>query len=192
MIIGIDFDDVVADSSQVFRQFCNHHYGTNFTKEEITEFQFEKQWCVSKEEINDLWMKFEAEKPEIHPLPGAKEKIPLLADQHTLHIITNRPVSMRDSTERWLTQHLLRHFSELHFCSSAKTLKTFRTKSSVCKQIGAPILLEDHPHNAHICASDGIHVYLFDQPWNRQEFPLLAGAIIRVSCWQDEILKTLF
>ena len=62
----------------------------------------------------------------------------------------------------------------------------------MCRRIGASILLEDHLFNTERCATDGIHVYLFEQPWNRHELPILPGAIVRTNDWYDPILETLF
>lgn len=189
--IGVDFDDVIADSHEPFLQFLNRYYQTQIAKEEITEFAVEKWLKVTKDEVMQHWMKFSRENHVIAPRPGAHAMLARLADRYELHIITNRPTSMRETSEQWIAEHFPGIFSELHFCSSRKTMRTFRTKSSVLKRLGAHILLEDHPDTAHACASDGIHVYVFDQPWNRQDFPLLTGALVRVQDWQDAILETL-
>lgn len=193
MIIGVDFDDVVADSAPIFFGFCNRYYGTDFQKKEFTDPDFYKLWKVSREEMLARWKEFDwaATQEDIPPLPGAQEMVVRLAAKHELHIITNRPADLNQSTIRWIDKHFPEVFAKTHFCTKKGEFKTFRTKSSVCKNIRANIILEDHPHNARICATDGIHVYLFDQPWNRQEMPLLAGAVIRVSSWQDRILETL-
>jgi hypothetical protein len=37
-----------------------------------------------------------------------------------------------------------------------------KTKSEVCKEIGANILIDDALSNANDCADNGIHVILFD------------------------------
>ena len=39
-VIGIDFDDVVADSLAPFLEYCNGVFGTNFKKEELVHADF--------------------------------------------------------------------------------------------------------------------------------------------------------
>jgi len=39
-VIGIDFDDVVADSSAPFIEYCNGVFGTNFKEEELVHADF--------------------------------------------------------------------------------------------------------------------------------------------------------
>lgn len=193
MNICVDFDDVLANFSAAFLAFSRTMYGSWLEEEQLTNPDFVAAWKIPREELMRRIVHFNTtrSKQDMLPLPGAQAMIARIAQKHSLHIVTNRPVEIAATTMEWVEQHFPGMFSDAHFCSRGKESRTFRSKSSVCKTIGASILLEDHPHNIISCAGDGIHIYLMDQPWNRQEFPLLPGAIIRVSSWQDEILETL-
>lgn len=191
MVIGVDLDDVLAEFSVEFIKFCNLKYGTLFAKKDFTNSEFHEMWGVTKEKLIERIREFDSNGYQnyIKPLPGAKEAITKLSQVHELHIITNRSIEFSENTEKWVNTHFPLAFSEIHFCSRGAV--HLRSKNAVCKSIGANIIFEDHPVNVKKCAEDGIHVYLFDQPWNKEEFPLHPGAILRVGSWQDEILETL-
>jgi len=62
-----------------------------------------------------------------------------------------------------------------------------RTKSSVCKELGIDIFIEDAPVYAKNISEAGIPVILIDAPWNRET----SGELItRVYSW-DEVLDTI-
>src|SRR6185436_761228 len=173
-----------VDSSSVFFEFCNQHYGTAFCKEDITVFEFNEHWGVSKREIQELWLKCREGilYQRVKLYPGAAEMLLWLSEYYNLHLITNQPPN--EYVSAFLSQNLPNQFRELHFCSRPDTMSVYRSKSSVCKMIGANTLLEDHPKNVRECAEADIHVYMFEQPWNRgYEFPLLSDKVTRVAHW---------
>ena len=194
MIIACDFDDTLVDTFPTMVAFYNQKYGESFSKEDFIRCDFPGIWDITLEEFAIRFDEFDRSdaKQNIAPMAGAQQIVARLVEQHTLHIVTGRPIEVADSTWQLAQRHFPGAFSDIHFCSRNGGRTMIRSKSAVCKQIRASILLEDHPHTAHKCATDGIHVYLFDQPWNQQEFPLLAGTIIKVASWQDKILETLF
>ena len=193
--LALDFDDCVVNSSEIFLELLNHHYGTSLIMEQMIHFEFEKHFGISRDELNQRWLEFDANRYQgkITLLPGARDMIMRLSAERELHIITNRPSSMVQSTLELIQAYIPNAVEDVHFCTRPDTLRTYRTKSSVCKHIGAHILVEDHPQNAHICAADSVHVYLMEQPWNKgHEFPLYPGIIVPVRNWHDPILETLF
>lgn len=195
MIIGVDLDDVLVDSSWLFIDFCNGFYGTKFRKEEVIHEAFYKMWDISQQELLVRFYEYlqTDRQSDLVPMQGAQETVAILAGGHVLHLITNRAVEVKQETIQWVERHFPGAFSDFHFCSKKGKAVALRSKSSVCKTIGVKFMLEDHPDNVYGCAEDGIHVCLFDQPWNRREFPLFAGVIIRVLSWEDKkILETLF
>lgn len=192
--IGIDIDDVLAEFHEAFITFSNVHYRTRFKKDEFTSPKLTNNWGISLEELllrADAFDKADA-KRKIRPRPGAQAMVARLKERYKLYAITNRPIEVIDTTMWWLNEHFSQTFTDVIFCTKDGGKTLVRSKNTVCKALGIHIILEDHPHNTYVCADDGIHTYLFDQPWNRQEFPLLKGAIIRVASWHDKMLETLF
>lgn len=192
MVIGIDLDDVLAEFHLAFIEFCNATYGTARTKKDFNRPEISQTWEISHAEMLLRANTFAAQSMmKVSPRQGAQKMVSRLVKKHSLHIITNRPVEIRATTELWVNRHFPMIFSGIHFCTKDGGNTILRSKGATCKGIGVAIMLEDFIKNAESCAQAGVHVYLFDQPWNQQEVPLLAGAIIRVSDWQDKILETL-
>ena len=192
--IGIDIDDVLAEFHEAFIAFCNTNYGTTLQKDTFTSPKLTDNWGIPLEELllrANAFEKADA-KRQILPRPGAQAMIARLKKKYNLYAITNRPIGVKDTTIWWLDEYFSQMFTDVIFCTKDGGKTLVRSKNAVCKALGIHIMLEDHPHNTYVCANDGIHTYLFDQPWNRQEFPLLKGVIIRVDSWYDEILETLF
>jgi uncharacterized HAD superfamily protein len=193
MNLALDLDDTLAGFADAFVAFCNAQYGTTFRKESFTHPDPLKTWGISYAEMSARWSAFDRiyAQSSISPLLGAQAMVARFARKHSLHLVTHRRAEFKNNTLRWLDQHFERMFSHVHFCGRRDGLPA-RQKSTVCKTIDAHIILEDHPHVARECAENGIHVYLFNQPWNRShDFPPLAGGVVRVKDWHDPILETL-
>ena len=48
MKIGIDFDEVIADSVSLIVRMHNERYGTNLKKSDITSYKFEEVWGITE------------------------------------------------------------------------------------------------------------------------------------------------
>ena len=197
-VFGVDIDDVLFNFHQAFIEFCNARYGTNLKITDFTDPDINKPWCLSKNEVTRRINEFNAIDGERHLLPrsGSQKMIRKLARQGKLHAITNRPIEIRENTMWSLDEHFPNMFSEVHFCTKNGGETMVHSKNSVCKRIRAAILLEDHLFNTEKCVAAGIHVYLFDQPWNRheptrQQLAFMPGAVISVKDWHDPVLETL-
>ena len=190
-IIGVDIDDVLADFSSAFIAFCGEHYGKCVKKEDFTHVDFWRGWGVSREKLVSWLGAFNESYAEerMLPLPGSQEVICQMAECHELHVITSRPLEIAQGTVRWIERHFGKSFLDVHFCTTKGGLVSTRSKKTVCEMLGAKILLDDHPQNADECSSNGIQVYLFDQPWNRhiEQGP----QIVRVFSWEDEAIQNL-
>lgn len=192
MIIGVDIDDTLADFSSAFIEFCRIHYGVEKKKQDFTHTNFLSVWGVPIKEIQKRLQEFDQQSlVNLSPMTGAEEMIKRLSKKYELHAITHRTPSIFPNTRSWISRHFPDAFAGIHIGGREDGLSAY-PKSAVCKKLGINIILEDHPQNARQCAEDGIHVYLFNQPWNQhEEFPLLAGAIFRVAGWRDQLLETL-
>jgi uncharacterized HAD superfamily protein len=189
MRIGLDFDDVVADSGIAIIAMHNAKHGTNFKKEDFANFFFEETWGVPREERNKEIDEFFAtdQLTNIDPMAGSLKAIrDLRASGHELYIITGRPNRDIEQTELWIEHHFLDVFAGIHFASPSRTEEIQRKKSETCKALHIDIFIDDDAKNVLDCAAAGIKTFIFDQPWNRQgEFP---ANVERVYSW-DEIAK---
>src|ERR1700735_1590935 len=108
MRIGIDFDDVVADSGVAIIEAHNKKHGTYFKKDDFRAYLFEETWGITREERNrevdeffatDQWKK-------ISPMAGSLKAFEeIKADGHELYIITGRNDKDIEQTELWIEKH---------------------------------------------------------------------------------------
>jgi uncharacterized HAD superfamily protein len=123
---------------------------------------------------------------EIAPMPGSLKSIRLLKERgHDLYVVTGR--SLRDvaQTERWLNHHLPGVFSGVeygHFFTLDATLAP-RKKSDICRDLSIELLIDDNLPTALEAAAEGLDVFLFDQPWNRDA--VLSRGVTRVRSWNE-------
>ena len=191
MRIGIDLDEVVGDSITAIIRFHNEKYGTRLTKDDFYSYDFWKVWGGTRDEAIKKVMEFFASDAawSIDPMAGSMKALMELKEKgHELFIITHRNNDIVGKTEEWLEKHFPRVFAGAHFGNAYSFSGEGRKKSDICKELGVEVLVDDHMENVRDCASAGIRVLLFDQPWNRQETTLPPG-VERVLSWEEVVGK---
>lgn len=188
--IGIDFDDVIFDFNRSYVEHHNKVYGTDMTRDRITDYMMEKVWNIPIEEIMPRIDKFcfSDDHFEVLPVEGSVKAIKELSKNNELIIITSRPDSKKDITLKWLEKNFNGFIGEVCFTNSfGGDVNKKRKKSSVCKELGIDIFIEDAPIYAKDVSDSGIPVLLIDAPWNKN----VSGDLIkRVHSW-DEIYSLL-
>jgi uncharacterized HAD superfamily protein len=118
----------------------------------------------------------------------------MVAAGHELYFITARAERRRYITETWLREKgILDHARAVHL----KPIGDFRPeyprgrydatgsaeyKTRLAKELVLDAFCEDDIVIARTLSAAGIHVYLFDQPWNRD---LVGDRITRVRGWTE-------
>ncbi|MFA4995661.1 MAG: hypothetical protein WC536_00780 [Patescibacteria group bacterium] len=192
MIIGIDIDDVLAESNLAFDKYHNKKYGTNFKKADHYTFDLGKIWNVTEDECTARLVDFfnSGHSLNIEPVTGAKEALLELAKDNELKVITARMEDFKDHTVEWLAKHYPSHLLEVHHANHYYGLNTNK-KSDLCLKLGVEVLIDDCLEFAEECAEKGIKVLLLDSPWNQCDD--LSDNIIRVKTWDEIVtcIKTL-
>ena len=199
MKIGIDLDDVMA--------ICAVAYLRKFAEEYRVELPDEREigWhllrdmdpYVSPEERDRFRIKlydgtFFSELEVYEDCPAVLEQ--MVAAGHELYFITARAERRRYITETWLREKgILDHARAVHL----KPIGDFRPeyprgrydatgsaeyKTRLAKELVLDAFCEDDIVIAKTLSAAGIHVYLFDQPWNRD---LVGDRITRVRGWTE-------
>lgn len=109
MKIGVDFDDVLTDSTASFAQFHNRRYGTKLTRDDHTSWDLQRVWGIPREEMHArvaAWYASE-EHARMQPVLGAKEVLSRLNNEHELHIVTGRSHKTHSVTSTLLDTFLL-------------------------------------------------------------------------------------
>jgi len=184
MIIAIDVDDVLADFFDQLIRFHNKNYDTSFIKEDFVTYDVWDIWGGTRQEAIDKMHEFFRSEyfEEIKPIEGSLRAIKELKKKHKLVVVTSRFDMVTEKTILWLKKHYHDALTDVHFSHYEKDT----SKATACKRLGAEILIDDATKNVMECAGIGMHILLFDCPWNRD---IVSGKnITRVHNW-DEILK---
>lgn len=190
--IACDVDDILFEFYLLLALFHNERYDTNFRKEDFFSYFVHEVWkCSSREGVRRVWQFYETEEFRFLPLvEGAADGVRRLAETHELVAVTGRPHGLSAITKEMLDRHFAGCFTAIHHTDAFGIGGGVpRPKVDVCAEVGASVIIEDYFGHAIPCANAGMHVILFDQPWNREPV-VCGGRIDRVHSW-DEALELL-
>lgn len=184
--IGIDVDDVLAESLPGYLEAFRRRFGREVRIEEAAWEIFRRYPEISATQMWGFFSELEASdflgtRPVYPEAVGAVKA--LAANGHRLFVVTGRLTQHRDHTRRLLQRAgLLEFFEELvHRDNEAAT----DYKPRIVREMKLDLLVEDELHVALAAADVPIPVLLFDRPWNQGELP---PGITRVSDW-DQVLR---
>jgi hypothetical protein len=170
-ILAIDIDEVLAQFIPTLAVFHNEVHGTNYTAESFVSYEFHRIWGGSVLECNakvDAFFESKYFKEDIIPVPGAKESLLILKEDFELHIVTARQHKYETQTREWIQKYFPNIFTTFNFGNHYSTEGKSRSKSQMCNEIGAIMLVDDSALYAQQCSLNGIPVILFgDYAWNR-------------------------
>ncbi|XP_058079062.1 uncharacterized protein LOC131227306 isoform X2 [Magnolia sinica] len=128
-------------------------------------------------------------KKGIHPIPGAHQALLRLSTFCNLSIVTSRQNAIKDHTIEWIEKHYPGLFQEIHFGNHFALDGQSRSKSEICRSLGAKVLIDDNPRYAVECAEVGIKVLLFDYdnsyPWCKTGSETTHPLITKVLNWEE-------
>lgn len=104
----MDFDDVLCETARGLAGLLFKEFGKTVAFEDITEFNLEKSFSLSKVEIDCLMEKgHQADFLEaLSPVPGAIEGLRTWAERdYAVTVVTGRPPSCLDASHAWLSRH---------------------------------------------------------------------------------------
>ncbi len=170
MKIGIDIDNVIADTFADLIPHYDKFMGRQHTPQEVVE-------TMRRNRLTLLRYYFMAWKKRIMIrvglIEGAAETIRQWHPNHQISLVTSRLPWFNRQTREWLNKHGI-PYHELHHAKE-------RTKHT--KARGWDLFIEDNVEECRILANHCERVFLFDHPWNRVE--LAQKNISRVKNWQE-------
>ena len=175
--IGIDIDAVLADSDPVFIKELQQITGKEFIRTKETPFKYEEAFGIDEDTMNVFWDTFTRKNGwvDIPVLPGAVEAVKLLHKEYHIAIVSARPQALETQTVKWLELNNI-PFDEIFFTD-------FEDKAAKLAHLDElEYFLEDNPIFIMDLIKRGVHILLFDYPWNQNfEDP----AVTRVFGWED-------
>jgi uncharacterized HAD superfamily protein len=190
-IIAVDIDDVLSRSVDGFVDYSNKKWNLNITVDDYTE-DWAAVWSVPLEEgvkrslaynKSDIFGRFKHYEDAVPVLQK-------LRTRYELVIVTSRRRILQAETESWLDKHFPGLFSAIHYVGIWDDLtkddahhRLNRTKTAICKEIGANYLIDDQLKHCIAAAEAGLEVLLFGAyRWN--DHAGLPKRITRVDDWK--------
>ena len=174
MNICIDIDGTMTVRDYYIPFFnCFFHKNIKFTQ--MVEYDLQKVYGVSEEQIIDFYQKCGH---TMHPSAGIQENVvkTLLKWQknHDVSIVTARTPEMKEVTVNWLDKKGLGKVP-LHLLGTSK-------KTEFAKLLKCDLFIEDHPEEIKRMANSGIRTLLMDNPYNQN---ITHKNIVRVNDWYE-------
>jgi uncharacterized HAD superfamily protein len=181
--IGIDVDDVLAESLPGYLEAFRQRFGHEVKIEEAAWEIFRRYPEISATQMWGFFSELEASDfLGTRPLyPEAVEAVRTLsASGHRLFVVTGRLSQHREHTRRLLERAgLLGVFEELVH-RDGEPAPEYKTR--MVRELRLDLLIEDELHVALAAAAVPIPILLFDRPWNQGELPV---GIARVTDWSQ-------
>lgn len=197
----VDYDDVITDTVPAILEYYWHRTNRRFVKEDVWTYDLWDVWGCTREESGEIVSSFYNSDffDNLNPCPGAIDALHTLAQCTSPHIATARSMEFRSKSEKFLQHHLPNHFIPIYHAAGYYPnveQGRARNKGEICMDLGACVMIDDHPTFSYQCAQAGIFTYLIDQPWNQNTpaHPLLmrvkGGLAEAVERYLTQPLKT--
>lgn len=183
IIIAVDIDDVLADTSESLRHFVNRRTNSNLTKDDYRvpgEYwgYYERVWAshglVDDTQFADFENELAIDQSQVPLLPGASFAIHELSKKYHIILITSRNAKWENETRKWFKEHLGKDDIEIHLTGHRKA-DDYKTKGELCRLLGVEILIDDNFGHCQSAVDEGVSAVLFGEygwhPINTNEIP---------------------
>ncbi|XP_039145255.1 uncharacterized protein LOC120282500 [Dioscorea cayenensis subsp. rotundata] len=192
IVVAVDVDEVLGSFLPAVNKFIADRYSLNHSLADYFVYEFYKIWNCSPAEADiRVHEFFETSyfKMGIHPIPGAKHILQSLSLFCNLYVVTSRQNAIKDQTLEWIEKHYPGLFQEVHFGNYFALNGQSRSKSEICRSLGAQVLIDDNPQFALECAEAGTKVLLFDYdnsyPWCKSGTAASHPQVTIVQNWRE-------
>jgi len=193
--IAIDIDDVLAASTEAIRLSINNKLGINLQPEHYKvageywgyyEKIFEEHGIEDTGLVQDFHTAIVDDTVIINPIEDAISSIGKLTKKYKIIFITARETAMEKTTRKWFNTHFGSSDIELYF-SNNRIDAEYKKKGELCVELGASILIDDHPGHCQSAIDSGVEAILFgDYGWHTE----VPEGAIRCKDWES-VLKYL-
>lgn len=170
MKIGIDIDNVIANTYQDLYPFFNKFMGRDVRSEDVVAIMRKERWRMLQYFVKAWRNKIMT---TVSVAEGAAETIKSWYKEHHINLVTSRYKLFNRQTKEWLKKYQI-PYHELHHTKEGTKYK---------KAPGCDIFIEDNLKECEILANHCQKVLLFNYPWNRK--PINKENIVRVNNWSE-------
>ncbi len=171
MIIGIDIDDTISDTTGIMFDCCQKYVAEELGREPLvqdeakfTHHYIEVVHGLSKEEIKEFFRRhYEYMVDEVHPKPYVVEYLnKLREDGNKIVLVTARfeikEFDVIESTKKWLDKYQIPY---------DKIIFNAESKLEIAKNEKIDVFIDDSYKNCQDMAGTGIKAFLMDARGNR-------------------------
>jgi len=183
--IGVDVDDVLAESLPGYLEAFRSHFGRDVKIEDAAWEIFARYPEIP---VGEMWRFFakldETDFLGTRPLyaEAATAMRALAGAGHRLVVVTGRLLAHRDHTRRLLQNAGIAGLFEDLVHRDGESAAEYKPR--VVRERRLDVLIEDERHVAVAAALVPVPVLLFDRPWNQGELP---GGITRGTNWKHVV-----
>ncbi|MFZ1250387.1 MAG: hypothetical protein WAR37_03000 [Candidatus Microsaccharimonas sp.] len=168
LVIAVDCDDVLVNTTPFLVNAYNKLYGTNATLAQSYDPAYEIWQADEDLQVERFGLLTESKAyKELGPDPVESRVLHDLAKLHELHLVTARKEHERDFTQLMLNRELAGVFTSMEFIGWGGS------KGEVCKRIDADILIDDNSAHLYNALQHGLPkggaILFGDYPWNIEE-----------------------
>jgi 5'(3')-deoxyribonucleotidase len=153
--VAVDVDEVLAP---MFHTIANHRQRMSAKQIKVPvrhPYRYSHALGVTEKESTRLVQEFYEtdEFRNMRPITGAVEGIRALKESHDLVVVTGRHDESIDATHEWLNRWFSGYFDDAIFCNHFTEKAT--DKASICKSIGADVIIDDSILTCAECLANG-------------------------------------
>jgi len=171
--LAVDCDDTIISYSQEYLAYLGMKVGRNYNIADFKTTQWPLHAGLTKDVFDSHVRDFfhTDDYLKLPPIPGARDSLLKLKELYELHVVTARPDFVIEHTQNSINLFFPNVFSDIHYTNTVtpKPGAIVRSKSDICKHIGAFTIIEDNPGEALNFVNNGyIHrkaYLLLSTPW---------------------------
>ncbi len=189
-LIAVDIDDVIAESTEVYRKKINQHVGADLQPEDYKIeapywSYYEQVWrnhgIFEQIDAKALQKEMESDQKHIPLMPGAEFALSELSRHYDIVLVTARNPAWEQATKDWLKQQFGALAPEVYFSQAHTGAKGAKTKGQICQELGASWMIDDNPEHCHTVIESGVGAILFGQYGWHLDVP---KDVVRCANWQ--------
>ncbi len=190
LIIAVDCDDVLLNTIEASLVEYEKRYGIKIPPD-MCYSKDPSVWGV-EDYSEALRRQYEIfSEVDFPPIPSSQEVLGRLSKDHDLWVLTGRHEDMAETTQASIDKYFPNIFTGVRFTGFLKD--TNITKGSVCREIGAQVMIDDLPaHIDSVIDEGGLRkaIIFGDYPWNKDQ--KLGSMAVQCLDWlsvEDEIAR---
>lgn len=161
-VIAVDIDDVLFPFVEGVAEYHNNLKGTQLAVDDFTTYHLNEVWGGTQEETEEIVQAFlSTDHLHLQPQPGVKKALQQLKGDFDVVLVTARNQAFEEPTVTWLRHHLPDLFADVKFAGNPYDGRPYQPKGIVCQELGARLLIDDHPSNLLSAAECGVDGILF-------------------------------